>query len=190
MVKQKKGAAKKNVNFTKSYSREIHFIVIFSVSYTIFILLYFMVPDSFLSEVIYNKVIVSVSSDIINLFAPVEGTIAVGNRLVSSNTTLEIVRGCDGAGATFLLMAAVLAFSASLKEKIVGLVGALALVYVINQFRLIGIYFIVAYEYDWFQIVHSYLAPTIIIIINCIFFLWWVKWTSRSGLANEQLQPA
>jgi exosortase family protein XrtM len=149
-----------------------------------------MVPNSFLAETVYHNGIVSISANIINFFAPVEVTSAISNKLVSSKASLEIVRGCDGAGATFLLMAAILAFSATWKRKLTGLIGSLALMYVLNQVRVIGLYFVVAYERNWFNLLHTYFAPTLIIVICCIFFLWWVKWSSRLEMVSDNTPAA
>jgi len=178
-----------NKYFTKHYSNEVIFLAFFPIVFIILNYIYFMVPDLFLTKFVYHNFIVTVSSTIINLFSSIEtATLAIDNKLISNHTTLVIVRGCDGAGATFLLMAAILSFPASIKNKLLGLIGSIVLIYVINQFRLVGLYFIVVYKYDWFQIVHIYLAPTIIIIINCIFFLWWMKKSLNSGIVSDKPQ--
>jgi exosortase family protein XrtM len=169
----------------KRGSREFRFLLFFLVMYIVFHTLYFMVPNSFLLDSVYHTGIVSVSANIINFFAPAESASAVGNKLVSSKASLEIVRGCDGAGATFLLMAAILAFSATWKQKLVGLIGSLALMYALNQTRVIGLYFVVAYERNWFNLLHTYFAPTLIVVICCIFFLWWIKWSSRLEIVSD-----
>jgi len=174
----------------KRYSNEVKFLVFFPVVFFILYYLYFMIPDLFLTKFIYHNFIVSISSWIINFISSIDtATMAIDNKLISNHTTLSIVRGCDGAGATFLLMAAILAFSAPMKNKLLGLVGSIILIYIINQIRLIGLYYIIVYEYDWFQIVHTYLAPSIIIIINCIFFLWWLKKSLKSRVDSDKRQP-
>lgn len=168
----------------------IRFLLIFSGAYIIFHILYFMVPNDVLGDIVYHKGIVSIAVNIINYCAPLEATQAIANKLVSTKASLEVVRGCDGAGATFLLIAAILAFSAPWKDKLTGVVISLALMLIINQARIIGLYFIVAYKRDWFQLVHTYLAPTFIIIISCLFFMWWAVRSRSSGVTNGQPRSA
>ena len=173
-----------------SRGKEIRFLVIFGAVYLLFHTTYFLVPDAFLRDLVYHYGIVAISSDLINLCTPMEATSAIANKLISSKASLEIVRGCDGAGATFLLMAAILAFSAPWKQKLLGVAASLLLLYVINQLRVISLYFVVVYQRGWFQMLHTYFAPTLIIIVCCIFFVWWTRWSSNLREIKDQSRPA
>jgi len=110
--------------------------------------------------------------------------VAGGGKLSSPRATLSIVRGCDGAGVTFLLIAAVLAFSAGWKYKLLGAAGALVLTYALNELRVVGLYFVAAYHSEWFGLLHDYLVPTLLIVACCIFFAAWAGWAKSSGPAT------
>ncbi len=144
----------------------------FIAVYSVFHLMYFYVPDETLKQIYYDY-LVTISADLINFFAPEERVFARNNSLLSARANLEVVRGCDGAGVMFLMTAAILVFSASLKRKLIGLLAGLALVYVLNQIRIISLYFIVVYQRDWFLPVHTYVAPSFIILFCSLFFMWW-----------------
>jgi exosortase family protein XrtM len=159
--------------------REALQIILFLGFYGIFHTLYFGLPDEVLRDVVYYRGISVFCSQLIHLIAPLEQVSAVQNHLQSPHADLEIVRGCDGAGALFLVMAAILAFPASVKRKIIGLVLGVGLMYSLNLIRISGLYFVVAYHNDWFTVIHTYLAPTLLIIIACLFFAWWA-WGSST----------
>ena len=174
------------MNFLNSW-REAFQIFLFLGFYGIFHTLYFGLPDAILREVVYNRGIGVFCSKLIHFIAPMEQVSAVQNHLQSPVADLEIVRVCDGAGAVFLVMAAILAFPASVKRKLIGIVLGILLMYSLNLIRISGLYFVVAYHNDWFQIIHTYLAPTLLIIVACLFFAWWALGASKdsSRMANE-----
>lgn len=134
---------------------------------------YFQIPVDLLTHVIYYHGMVSVCADAINWAAPLEQLSIKHNHLFSAKADLEIVRGCDGAGVLFLVISAVLAFPAGLRRKLTGLLLGIGLVYALNLFRIGALYFIIAYRPDWFQLIHAYVAPTLTVILCCIYFAWW-----------------
>lgn len=156
-------------------------ILLFFGIYAVFHTAYFQIPDEVLRDVVYYYGIGVFCSELISLIAPLEQVVAVQNHLKSPLADLEIVRGCDGAGALFLVMAAILAFPTTIKRKLVGLVLGVALMYSLNLIRISGLYFVVAYHRDWFQVIHTYLAPTLLIIMACLFFAWWAWGSSRAS---------
>ena len=156
-----------------SYWRECLQVGVFIGLYAAFHLMYFQIPDDILRNIIYRHGVVQICAELVHLITPGEPVMAVENRLQSGGVNLEIVRGCDGAGALFLLIAAILAFTASFKRKIAGLVLGGALLFGLNTLRITGLYYIAAYYPDYFSIVHTYFAPTFLIIVICLFFVWW-----------------
>ena len=156
-------------------------IVLFLGFYGLFHSLYFGLPDNVLRDVIHYYGIGLLCSSLIHFIAPLEQVSAVHNHLQSPLADLVIVRGCDGAGVLFLVMAAILAFPASLKQKLIGLLLGVAFMYTLNLVRIIGLYFVVAYHNDWFLLVHTYLAPTLFIIVACLFFAWWALGSVREN---------
>ena len=165
------------LKFLSHYS-ELKFLIGFVLIYGLLQGLYFLIPWQLLQDKLYYHGIVSVSSNIIN-FISAEETTAAQNKLSSSKAILAIVRGCDGSGSLFLLSAAIIAFSTTWKHKLIGLVASFVLLYVVNQIRVIGLYFVVAYQRDMFIIIHTYIAPTLVIAICGLFFLWWIYYAQR-----------
>ncbi len=139
--------------------------------------LYFAIPDGILRGVVHYYGIVAPGAKLVTLAAPDERVFAEQGTLRSEKARLTIVRGCDGAGVAFLLVAAIVAFSAGWKQKLLGVLGALLLTYLLNQIRIVVLYFIAAYRHDWFNLLHNYFIPTFVIVVCCIFAAWWALWS-------------
>ncbi len=160
--------------------RPVRFVVVFVAIYAALHALYFAVPDRILREGVHYHAIVAPAARLIRLAVRQEPVTAAEGTLTSPRAALSIVRGCDGAGVAFLLMAAVLAFPTGLKRKLLGVLGALGLAYVLNQLRVVGLYFVAAYRHEWFDLLHNFLIPTFIIVVCCLFFAWWVTRSADS----------
>ncbi len=142
----------------------LNFPVSLFVVYALLHTLYFAIPNEILI-IIYQKYVVTLCASIINIITPTEYVSVSKNALISSRAHLEVVRGCDGVGVMILIISAVLVFSTSIKHKIIGLIAGVGLVYLLNLIRIIGLYFVVVYQKEWFLPIHSYLAPTLIILL-------------------------
>jgi len=164
--------------------RPLHFVAVLVAIYAALHALYFAVPDRVLRQVVHYYAIVAPSAGLIRLAVPQEPVSAREGTLQSPQASLSIVRGCDGAGVAFLLTAAVLAFPAPLRRKVLGVAGALALTYLLNQLRVVGLYFIAAYRHDWFDLLHNFLIPTFIIVMCCVAFAGWASWSSGVAPAS------
>jgi exosortase family protein XrtM len=146
---------------------------------------YFKIPVELFVNVIYYHGVVAICADLINWLAPLEVVFAKQNHLLSAKADLEIVRGCDGAGVLFLVVSAVLVFPSGLKRKLIGLLLGFALIYSLNLLRIFALYFVIAYQPGWFQLIHTYIAPTLMVIFGCCYFAWWAF-----GSANQSHEPA
>lgn len=159
-------------------------LMLFVTFYAVLHYAYFQIPnESF--RVIYHDGLGLFCADLINFIAPLEKVSAFQNYLTSSTANLEIIRGCDGAGALFLIASAILAFPAGLKRKCLGLFLGVSMMYLINLIRISSLYFVIAYRPDWFILVHTYLAPSLMIVLGSLFFIWWAF-----GSMNKVYEPA
>ena len=161
-------------------------LLVFALVYVALYSGYMWLPDRLLVETIYYRGIVAPGAALIHLIAPADLVQGVDNRLVSGATVLEIVRGCDGAGVFFLLVAAIIAVRGTMGKIAWGVVGAIILVYLANQLRIVILYFVVRGHGDWFVPLHSYVFPTLFVLLGLAYFSFWVgmKDTGRDGLAS------
>lgn len=155
------------------------FVALFALLYLVQHGVYQWVPDRFLADVVYRHGIVAGAASVIEWIAPGESAVVDGHRLASPRVVLEIVRGCDGSGVLFLLVAAILALRAGPRRTAGGLFGALFLVYALNQLRVVGLYFVAAYRGDWFTLLHGYLVPTLFVVVAVLYFAVWAARVPR-----------
>jgi exosortase family protein XrtM len=132
-----------------------------------------MIPDEFLRNDVYFYGIVCPSRLLIHWLAPAEQVAGIENRIVSAGVQLSIVRGCDGSGVAFLLIGAICAARAALRRTVLGILGALALVYVLNQLRIVALFFIDGWRPSWFTPMHVYFIPTLMILLGTLYFALW-----------------
>jgi exosortase family protein XrtM len=152
------------------------FVVILAATYFILYAAYSLVPESFLADNVYYYGIVCPSKTLINWISSGEHAMGAGNSLTSSTVNLNIVRGCDGSGVAFLLIAAIVAVRESPRRTLIGIVGALALVYALNQLRIVALYFIASRWLSWFTPMHVYFIPTLIILVATIYYAAWTAY--------------
>ena len=143
---------------------------------------YMQIPDAVLIEVVYHDAIVGPATFWIHVLSGHDTAHAVGNQIVSGGTVLAIVRGCDGAGVLFLLIAAIVATRASLKRTVSGIVGAWVFVYLINQVRIVVLYFAIVGHPDWFVPLHSFVFPTLFVLTGLACF---TVWSPGSGARSH-----
>jgi exosortase family protein XrtM len=151
------------------------FLLLFAVTYLILYVAYSAVPDALLRDHVYYYAIVAPAKAMIDLVAPNDHVMGEHNVLNSATVKLTIVRGCDSAGVIFLLMAAVIAVRASLKRTLLGIAGAMLVIYPLNQLRIVTLYFVAAHRISWFTAVHVYFIPTLMILAGVLYFAAWAS---------------
>lgn len=104
-----------------------------------------------------------------------------GSEVRSARVRLNILRGCEGTEAFFLLAAGMLAFPGRWRAKAFGLAVGLPLVFALNQVRIVALYFTVRDFPRQFALMHGYVAPTV--LVACVAVVFWL-WTSRSAPAH------
>ena len=115
-----------------------------------------------------------------------ENDIAVhGTVIRSPRFAVNINNGCNGVEAMLILLASILAFPASIKARITGLLlGALA-VQLLNAVRIITLYFLGAYQPRLFDVFHTAVWQIVIILAAIGFFLVWSARVARNPVASR-----
>lgn len=135
-------------------------------------------------RIFIDTLTVKPSAALINWFTPDEHVSAQGPRLVSPFARLSVLNGCEGTEAMFLLMAAISAFAAPWRHKLFGALLGIGLVYVLNQMRIVALYYSFRADKGLFDLIHGTLGPTLIVLLACGFFYWWLKQIPRHSAAS------
>lgn len=114
------------------------------------------------------------SAFVIRLIAPQDNVIGEGHRLIWSGGGLNILNGCDGAEAIGLLLAAFIAVSGSWRMKWRGMALGAVLIYILNQARIVSLYFAIRHDKALYELIHGLIGPLVIIALITLFFAWWI----------------
>lgn len=132
--------------------------------------LYMLIPNSILAYQVYQEGIVAPVAHILRWITSDVSINGVQNHLVSGGIDLEVVRGCDGSGVLFLLIAAFAAFGGGFLRTLLRIMGALGFVYLFNHMRLIVLFICAKHFPEYFTPLHSLLLPTLFVVLAIAFF--------------------
>jgi exosortase H (IPTLxxWG-CTERM-specific) len=97
----------------------------------------------------------------------------------SPRMSLSIAAGCDAIEPSFMFAAAVMAFPASVKAKLLGVIVGVPLLLLLNLARILSLYYIGVYVPNWFEIAHVDIWQPAFILLALICWIVWVIWAMR-----------
>lgn len=107
--------------------------------------------------------------------------VAQGDTVRSTRTgfAVQILAGCNGVEAMIVLVAGILAFPATWKQKIVGtLVGVFA-IQALNLVRIVSLFYLGQWNFQWFEWAHLYVWQALIMLDALIVWLLWMRVVNR-----------
>jgi exosortase H (IPTLxxWG-CTERM-specific) len=108
-----------------------------------------------------------------------------GTIVSSTRFGVNINNGCNGVEAMLILLASIVAFPASMKARVTGLLlGALA-VQLLNAIRIVSLYLLGAYQPKLFDLFHTAVWQIVIIMAAIGFFLVWSARVAPNRLASR-----
>lgn len=110
-----------------------------------------------------------------------------GPFMTASGVRLEIRRGCDALEPVALYVAAVIAFPIAWRAKLKGALAGVIGLLVLNQIRIVSLYYIVRAAPDWFGTVHDDIWQPLFVLCAMGIWLAWLLW-STSG-AKPDIKP-
>ena len=100
--------------------------------------------------------------------------------IYSDEFRVSIKGGCDGVEATALYICAVLVFPLiSMRKKVSGLLWGVAILFVLNIFRISGLYLSGKYWPEAFDFLHLHGGVVIFTIISIVLWMVWVSRVTR-----------
>jgi exosortase H (IPTLxxWG-CTERM-specific) len=131
----------------------------------------------------WTDTLAAVSAAIVKLFDP---TVVADGKLLQSGQNgfaVSIEAGCNGVEATIVLVAAILAFPASWKRRLAGLVIGIVAVQALNIVRVISLFYLGQWNVDAFDFAHRYVWQALIMLDVLIVWLLWVRTLPRDAPA-------
>ena len=94
---------------------------------------------------------------------------------------VAIEAGCNGVEASIVLVAAMLAFPAPWKRKLLGLAVGVVAVQGLNIVRVISLFYLGQWRLDVFEFAHLYVWQALIMLDVLIVWLLWVRTLPRAA---------
>src|SRR5256886_17273669 len=148
---------------------------LFGLELTPWVQSWFVVP--------WTNTLAAISAGIVKLFDP--QVLSQGKVLQSTSNgfAVSIEAGCNGVEATIVLVAAILAFPAPWKRKLVGLAIGIIAVQALNIIRVISLFYLGQWSFDAFDFAHQYVWQALIMLDVLIVWLLWVRTLPRAASA-------
>ena len=102
---------------------------------------------------------------------------------ISKGTAVAIQAGCNGIEAIICLTAAILAYQATWKEKLTGLMIGFFAIQSLNIIRIISLFYLLQWNKTWFEWAHLYAWQALIFLDVLIVFVVWIRWLSQDKTA-------
>ena len=153
----------------------IRFFVLFTVLLVGLFTLEILQPVERLVILPFTSLVADVSVWLITLFD--DNVIAVSNviRDKASGFGVRIERGCNGVEALIILFAAIFAFPAPLKNKLIGFAIGFVAIQGLNLVRIISLFYLGQWNQVAFEWFHLYLWQALIILDALVVWLVWLR---------------
>ena len=124
----------------------------------------------------FTSLLAKISAAVIQPFD--ESVMAYGKILQFRDTgfAVSIEAGCNGVEATIVLIAAVLAFPASWKERAIAIGLGFIAIQSLNIVRIISLFYLGNWNMDFFSWIHLYLWPALIMLDVLIVFILYLRY--------------
>jgi exosortase H (IPTLxxWG-CTERM-specific) len=119
-----------------------------------------------------------------------EQATAASVSVFSPRFRLEIAQGCDAIEPSALFVAAVIAFPASLKRTLIGLVVGVAILLALNLVRIVSLYYTGVHWPSAFETMHIDVWQPIFIVFAMILWIIWAVWATRRASSRKRVAAA
>lgn len=139
---------------------------------------YFVVP--------WTNTLAAISAWLVTVFDP--NVVATGKVLRSTvnGFAVSIEAGCNGIEATIVLVAAIIAFPAPWRDRLIGLAAGIVAVQGLNIVRVISLFYLGQWNMEVFEWAHLYVWQALIMLDVLVVWLIWVRMLPRDGEAGPR----
>jgi exosortase H (IPTLxxWG-CTERM-specific) len=152
------------------------FLSILGVSFTVIALR--QVNDLFVTP--YTAVIARMSGFVLRIFG--ENATVTGCVVSSPRFGVTIYNGCNGLITSLIFISGVLAFPARISAKLIGVIGGLLAIQLINLVRIVSLFYIGVFLPQHFNDAHIFVWQSLVIIAGISL---WIVWAHKFALPQE-----
>ena len=154
--------------------RQVRFLVLFFALLLVFYVVISLpaVDDHVITP--FTTGLTAVSASILNVIG--EKVQRTGTMIAGGGFAVDIKNGCNGIEAMVFLCAAMIAFDASIKARLAGLLMACIGVQLLNLVRIVTLFLLGRHRREWFEAFHLAIWQSVIFGAAVLMF---VLWTTR-----------
>jgi exosortase family protein XrtM len=103
---------------------------------------------------------------------------AAGTRLLAPGGGINVLKGCEGTEVLFLLVAAFSVAGLSWRRSLAGLALGAGVVYLLNQLRILALFYAYRLDHALFNQLHGTVAPLMMVLLVGFYFFAWQRWST------------
>jgi exosortase/archaeosortase family protein len=153
-------------------------------------LFYGSAKGTWVERLVIDQATVQTAAWLINTLDPAIGVQSSGSRLRAPGGGINVLNGCEGTDVAFLMIAAMLVAPQSWRARVAGLLVGTALVFVLNQARVVTLFYAFRTDKALFDTLHGIVAPLLLIIGAAAFFMIWLHRHAAEPAIPAPAQPA
>ncbi|HFD32827.1 MAG TPA: exosortase H [Gammaproteobacteria bacterium] len=138
----------------------------------------------------FTQHLATITASILHLFDKDVFSSGIILRSISNGSAVSIQPGCNGIEAVICLVAAIVAYYATWKEKLLGLILGFFAIQSLNIVRIISLFYLLQWNKSWFEWAHLYAWQALIFLDVLIVFVVWIRWVSTRNSKNIEPSTA
>ena len=112
---------------------------------------------------------------LINLLTPHVHALAQNTHIIANGGGINVLNGCEGVEVMFILIAAMAVAPLAWRFKLAGMAVGVMYVFLVNQIRLVAMFYAVRTDKQLFETVHGLIGPILLVAITGLFFAYWLS---------------
>lgn len=125
---------------------------------------------TWIERIVIHEATVKPAAALVRTVTPEVDARPVAASIKATGGGLNILNGCEGTEIMFLLVAAFAAVRMSGRRKLLGLGLGLALVFMLNQARILALFYAFRNERALFDTLHTTVLPAVLIAVVALYF--------------------
>jgi exosortase family protein XrtM len=121
-----------------------------------------------------NELTVRPAAWLLGSLDPATQVWAEGSRLRSPRGGVNVLQGCEGVEVVFLLFAGLACARLPWKRRLTGMLVGVAVVFILNQLRVLSLFYAHLTGPSLFDAVHGAIGPLVMLLLTVLFFLYWI----------------
>lgn len=159
------------------------FLIRFGVALVVLYLLVAIKPSNDHVVVPFTEGIVAVTAALLRALG--EPVVKAGTVLRAASFAVDVKNGCNGLEAVIILAAAVVAFPATLRQRLIGVAAGFIVIQVLNLVRVVSLFWLGVHRPAIFELFHAAVWQTALILVAVGLFVFWSRGIAKAAAGRS-----